>query len=325
MTHLSRRPLHDGWTVRAAAGPVPDALAGVDVDAVVPGSIHVDLLAEGRIPDPFHGDNESLLAWIGLVDWTYRTTFAWTPDGSDRHDLVFDGLDTVATIRLNGRAVGEVANQHRSYRYDVAAHLRDGDNELEVAFRAPVPYANQASLDLGARPRPYPLPYEAIRKSACSFGWDWGIATYTSGIWKPVHLESWSTARLSRTRVVATPMGDGGRVTVDVDVERTDAAGSNLEVHAIVTVPASTARRPRAPRSSVRRAASRWTSRPSDAGGRSVTASSRSTRSRSRCTRRGGRWTRPPDGSGSAPSTGTPNRMPRGPPTRSSSTTGRSS
>ncbi len=237
MTHLSRRPLHDGWTVRAAAGPVPDALAGVDVDAVVPGSIHVDLLAEGRIPDPFHGDNESLLAWIGLVDWTYRTTFAWTPDGSERHDLVFDGLDTVATIRLNGRAVGDVANQHRSYRYDVAAHLQDGDNELEVAFRAPVPYANQASLDLGARPRPYPLPYEATRKSACSFGWDWGIATYTSGIWKPVHLESWSTARLSRTRVVATPVGDGGRVTVDVDVERTDAAGSNLEVHAIVRGP----------------------------------------------------------------------------------------
>ncbi|MFI8631026.1 glycosyl hydrolase 2 galactose-binding domain-containing protein [Microbacterium sp. NPDC077663] len=237
MTHLSRRPLHDGWTVRAAAGPVPDDLAGVDVDAAVPGSIHVDLLAAGRIPDPFHGNNEALLAWIGLVDWTYRTTFVWTPDGAERHDLVFEGIDTVATIRLNGSVVGEVANQHRSYRYDVAALLRDGENDLEVAFRAPVPYANQASLELGARPRPYPLPYEAIRKSACSFGWDWGIATYTSGIWKPARLEAWSTARLSRTRVVATPVGDGGRITVDVDLERTDAASAPLEVRAVVRGP----------------------------------------------------------------------------------------
>lgn len=237
MTHLSRRPLHDGWTVRAADGPAPDAFDGLTVPAAVPGSIHVDLLAGGFIPDPFHGDNESLLAWIGLVDWTYRTAFAWTPDGSDRHDLVFDGLDTVATIRLNGEVVGGVANQHRSYRYDVAALLRDGDNELEVAFRAPVPYANQASLDLGVRPRPYPLPYEAIRKSACSFGWDWGIATYTSGIWKPVRLESWSAARLAETRVVATPDGDGGRVAVDVVLERADAGGRPLTARLSVSGP----------------------------------------------------------------------------------------
>ena len=234
---LTRRPLHADWTVRAAAGPVPEPLAGLTIPAAVPGGIHVDLLAEGLIPDPFHGDNESLLAWIGLVDWTYRTTFAWTPDGDDRHDLVFDGLDTVATIRLNGEAIGEVANQHRSYRYDVAALLREGANELEVAFRAPVPYANQASLDLGARPRPYPLPYEAIRKSACSFGWDWGIATYTSGIWKAVHLESWSTARLAEARVVATPEGDGGRVCVDVVLDRTDAGGHPAAVRVTVRGP----------------------------------------------------------------------------------------
>ena len=60
--------------------------------------------------------------------------------------------------------------------------LVEGDNELEVAFRSPVKYANAQSVALGARQRPYPLPYDAIRKSACNFGWDWGIATYTSGI-----------------------------------------------------------------------------------------------------------------------------------------------
>ncbi|MDW4573501.1 glycoside hydrolase family 2 protein [Microbacterium sp. M3] len=223
---LLRRPLHSGWQVRAAAGPAPTALDGAVVPATVPGCVHTDLLAEGLIPDPFLDDNESALAWIGLVDWTYETTFEWMPDAADRTDLVFEGLDTVTTILLNGRELGATANQHRSYRFDVRDALVEGENELAVRFRSPVKYANEQSVTLGTRQRPYPLPYDAIRKSACSFGWDWGIATYTSGIVKPVHLESWSAARLARTRVVATPVGDGGTIAVDVDLERAGAAAS---------------------------------------------------------------------------------------------------
>lgn len=220
MTSLSSRTLHDGWTVRPTAGPVPANVSGASIPATVPGTVHIDLLAADLISDPFHGVNEAAVAWIGLVDWTYRTTFAWTPDGRTRQDLVFEGLDTVATIRLNGRVIGETANQHRSYRFDIGALLVEGENEIEIAFRAPIPYANAQSLALGVRPRPYPLPYEAIRKSACNFGWDWGIATFTSGPWKPVRLESWSGARLAEVRVTATPEGDGGHVDVDVVIER---------------------------------------------------------------------------------------------------------
>ncbi len=241
MTHLSLRTLHDGWTVRAASGPAPAEVAGAVIPATVPGTVHLDLLAQDLIPDPFHGVNEAAVAWIGLVDWTYETTFAWAPDGNTRHDLVFDGLDTVTTIRLNGQVIGETANQHRSYRFDVAALLVEGDNRLELAFRAPIPYANAQSLELGVRPRPYPLPYEAIRKSACNFGWDWGIATYTSGPWKPVRLESWSGARLAEVRVTATPDGAGGAVDVDVVIER-DASDAQVSVRlAVESATAATA------------------------------------------------------------------------------------
>jgi len=223
-TALTFRPLDTGWTLRAAAGPAPEGFEAA-VPAVVPGCVHTDLIAAGRIPDPFLDDNESALAWIGLVDWTYATTFEWTRDARGRTDLVFQGLDTVTTIRLNGREIGATANQHRSYRFDVRDLLVEGENELVVAFRSPIKYANEQSVALGVRPRAYGLPNDAIRKSACSYGWDWGIATYTSGIVKPVGLESWSVARLAETRVVATPVGDGGTVVVDVTVERADAVG----------------------------------------------------------------------------------------------------
>jgi len=203
-TVLARRDLHDGWSLRAVGGPVARGAAGRSFPATVPGSVHTDLLAAGAIPDPYLDDNEALLKWIGVCDWEYRTTFAWAPDDADHHELVFDGLDTVATVVLNGTEVARTANMHRTYRFDVAHLLRRGDNELVVTFASPVRHADAQSLELGYRPQVNHHPFNAIRKMACSFGWDWGIDTASSGIWRPVRLESWRTARLASVRPVAT-------------------------------------------------------------------------------------------------------------------------
>ncbi|WP_240916119.1 glycoside hydrolase family 2 protein [Sanguibacter sp. HDW7] len=212
--------------MRATRGPVPYGLELGTVPATVPGSVHTDLLAAGIIPDPYLDSNEHVLAWIGACDWEYRTTFAWSAEGHDRHDLVLEGVDTVATVTVNGVEVGRTANMHRSYRLDAAAALREGDNELVVAFTSPISYANQQALELGIRPQSGNAhPFYAMRKMACSFGWDWGIATATSGLWKPARLESWSTARLAAVRTEAllpdgATEGARGVVRVSVDVER---------------------------------------------------------------------------------------------------------
>ena len=227
--HTVQRPIHSGWRVRAASGPAPAAIASAVIPAAVPGVVHLDLMRAGLIPDPYLDDNESTLTWIGLVDWTYDTTFTLRADelaAASVHELVFEGLDTVATVSLNATVIADVANQHRGYGFDVTRLLREGENHLIVAFRSPVKYADAQGLALGARPRAYPTPFDAIRKSACSFGWDWGIATSTSGIWRPVRLESWSMARLDEVRVRATPAGDGGVVEAVVTVRRADAAGA---------------------------------------------------------------------------------------------------
>lgn len=231
---FTRRDLHDGWTVSVAGGPAPADIAAAPIAARVPGVVHLDLMAAGLIADPYLDNNEALLEWVGLVDWTYTTTFTMTDAArasADCHELVFEGLDTVAAVSLNGEVIAKVANQHRTYRFDVTDKLRTGSNDLTVAFESPVAYATAQSVALGARPGAYPLPYQTIRKSACNFGWDWGIATFTSGIWRDVHLDSWSTARLADVRVHAEPEGDGGRVTASITVDRrgSDAALS-LEI-----------------------------------------------------------------------------------------------
>jgi beta-mannosidase len=224
-----RRPLHDGWTVESLAGPVPESIAGTKVPAAVPGSLHTDLLAAGLIPDPYLDANERLVAWIGAADWQYATSFDWQADGHDRHDLVFEGLDTVATIELNGAVIGQTANMHRTYRIDVRQFLREGANDLVVRFASPLKYADRMSLELGYRPHVNHHPYNAIRKMACSFGWDWGLDTATVGIWKPVTLHSWSTVRLATVRPLVT--GDG-RVAVHVDLERVTA--EPVEITAVI-------------------------------------------------------------------------------------------
>jgi beta-mannosidase len=218
---ISRRTLHDGWQLSATTGPVPAHVADRTVPAHVPGSAHLDLLAAGLIPDPYLDLAEAELAWAHRTGWRYALTFeADVPATDERCDLAFDGLDTLATITLNGRRLGETANMHRSYRFDARPALRPGANELVVEFQSVLEYVEQRERDLGRYSRTYPHPFSLVRKMACSFGWDWGPDLQTAGIWKPVRLERWTTARIARLRPLATVAEDDtGRVEVHVEIE----------------------------------------------------------------------------------------------------------
>ncbi|CAL9615589.1 Exo-beta-D-glucosaminidase [Streptomyces sp. enrichment culture] len=203
-------PLTDGWVLRDPDG------TGDPLPAVVPGCVHTDLLAAGLIPDPFLGRNEAEVAWVGRRDWTYETELAAGPGAHERTDLVFDGLDTVAEILLDGRPLGRVRNMHRSHRFDVTGL----SGRLAVRFASAYAEAEAVRGRLGERPGAYAEPYPYVRKMACSFGWDWGPTLVTAGIWRPVRLEHWSTARIARVRPLVTVEGGAGRVELAVEVER---------------------------------------------------------------------------------------------------------
>lgn len=212
------------WTLRATDGPIDATIAGRSIPATVPGEVQLDLLAAGIIDDPFDGANEKVQAWIGYCDWEYSTTFTWAANGADRHDLVADGLDTAATITLNGTVVGRTQNQHRGYRFDVASLLVEGENELVVAFRSPIEFAREQEALLGARPTVMHHPFNAIRKVASNFGWDWGIDVSSSGIWKSIGIESWSGVRIASVRPLAEVDGATGILTAHVALEWADGA-----------------------------------------------------------------------------------------------------
>jgi beta-mannosidase len=218
---MIKSDLRDGWTVRAAGGPVPAEMGDSRLTAVVPGTIHTDLLAAGLIPDPYAGTNEVDLAWLHRSSWLYERSLSVAPAApGERVDLVFDGLDTVATVSLGGVELGSTANMHRSYRFDVRELAGPQDQTLRVRFDSALEYAEAVQEKLGARPHANTHPFNAVRKMACSFGWDWGPDLQTAGIWKPVRLERWRVARLAGVRPLATLEGGTGRLSVHVDVER---------------------------------------------------------------------------------------------------------
>ncbi|MEX0744841.1 MAG: hypothetical protein WD118_04495, partial [Phycisphaeraceae bacterium] len=170
--------LHDSWTVGLAAdggrADVPAAVRDRIIPAAVPGCVHTDLLAADLIPDPYVAGNDLAMTWIGRCDWRYTTRFDAPAEAlaHERIELVCDGLDTVATLTLNGVEIGRAENMHLARRFDIRSALRPTDNELTIRFGSPLAYAEAQrdrlgdlpATDNGSNP---PLPHNFIRKMAC--------------------------------------------------------------------------------------------------------------------------------------------------------------
>ncbi|ORY57861.1 glycoside hydrolase family 2 protein [Pseudomassariella vexata] len=159
-----------------------------------PTHVHLDLMHHKLIPDPNIGKNELEVQWIGEAVWVYKTTFSSpTVEESAKAVLAFDGLDTFATVVLNGKTILETENMFVPERVDVTSELKkDSDNELVITF-------DSAYL------RGWKLVEEhpdhkwgcwngdssrlAVRKSQYHWGWDWGPTLLTCGPWRPINLE----------------------------------------------------------------------------------------------------------------------------------------
>jgi beta-mannosidase len=203
--------------------------------AVVPGGIHTDLMAIGRIPDPFVADNEKRVQWVAEADWTYRTSFTCAQKLLDQEKvrLVCDGLDTLATVVLNGHELGHTDNMFRQYQWEVKSFLNaKGANNLTITFSSPVKVA-------AARQAVRPLPGVAqaipggphLRKAPCQFGWDWGPQLPPIGVWKDIRLEGYSQALLADVHLRQEHNGETVMLEVRAGIQRWNEAPLAVGMH----------------------------------------------------------------------------------------------
>ena len=190
---------HNVWrnqSVVKSAVNLPDS-----IPATVPGCIHTDLIAAKIIADISVDGREDDQMWIWKTDSKYSTVIKQSQ--THRHAiLVFHGLDTLASIYINGKLKLSAKNMHRSYEVDISEEIRSADVVLEILFAAPLSDAEAQVEKLGLYPRPYDMPYNYQRKMACSYGWDWGPVTISSGIWKPVVLIQCDDAYLASVAIL---------------------------------------------------------------------------------------------------------------------------
>ncbi len=161
-------------------------------NATVPGEVHTDLLNNKLIPDPFYRDNEKKMQWIEKKNWEYKTSFSVMPATLKRvhNELVFDGLDTYATVYLNNQLVLKADNMFRQWKVDVKKILKPGNNNLVIVFQS----AQNVVDSLAKKDLPFVIPDNPrayVRKAQYHFGWDWGPKFTTCGVWKAARLESY--------------------------------------------------------------------------------------------------------------------------------------
>ena len=176
------------------------------IDATVPGDIHPDCLREGMIPDPFYGTNNDHCLWMEEKDWWYRLDFE-PPDREpgQRVFLDFEGLDTFATVYLNGEEIGRHANMFTPLRIDVTERLTAGANKLAVRFESP-----RYAVNVSSSPELFGNPPERLfaRKAQSCYGWDIAPRIVTCGIWRPVALTVTDTLEIADTAMATLRLDD---------------------------------------------------------------------------------------------------------------------
>jgi len=218
---VSRRKIAEKFTLdmNTPSGPI-------SIPASVPGSIHTDLMAQGLLADIRISGSEEEQEWIRNADSHYASEIK-IDNPKLNNQIEFLGLDTLATVKVDGKVVLQSENMHRKYIVDLNSRL--DKTKLEVYFAAPWPESLQRQSEMGIYPNPYNMPYNYYRKMACSFGWDWGPITITSGIWKPIYLTSWDIGILDEVRLIASApnliptlrvvtVGRGGAKSVKIEI-----------------------------------------------------------------------------------------------------------
>ncbi|MBQ2768861.1 MAG: glycoside hydrolase family 2 protein [Clostridia bacterium] len=199
---------------------------GYEVEGQVPGSVYSFLyLDNALLPDPYYRDNEGIYTELAEHEYVFEKKFFFTPTGNPVR-LVFEGLDTLCTVYLNGVKIADTDNMHLCYTFDVDGAIIAGENHLRVVCHPVLPYMraqNEKKRLFGAYDCMEGYPH--VRKAHCMMGWDWGPRLPDAGIWRSVYLVEKDSAELTDVHIFQRH--EGGRVFVKPDVV---ACGGEVEV-----------------------------------------------------------------------------------------------
>ena len=189
--------LHEGWALEILG-------KNRKYPAKVPGTVYGALLEAGAMEDPFWRDNELKALQVMEDDFLFETAFVPAEGMLQCQNvyLRFEGIDTLGEVSLNGVPLGQTDNMYRTWEFEAAHLLREGENVLRVKLSSPTRfirehYNPQKADGTSDAMRGFP----ALRKAHCMFGWDWGPRLPDAGIFRPVTLLGDEGAYIREVRV----------------------------------------------------------------------------------------------------------------------------
>ncbi len=177
----------------------------------VPMEIHRALGTLGLVDDPNVGINSLKARWVSEQLWQYQTTFEAPQEvaRTARVHLVFDRIETVARVFLNGHEVGRHGTAHRPCRLDVTGRVKPGTNRLSVTVESGLyDVADRPGGDYGAGLDSALNKRHWLRQAQYEFLWDWNPRLINVGLTGGVRLEWVDLARLDQVAVLAEPAAD---------------------------------------------------------------------------------------------------------------------
>ena len=183
-------------------------------DAHIPGNFELDLLSNNIIPDPYFGTNIKILREYEKMHIYYFREFEFTSIPETDSYLVFEGLDCIADIFINGKLVFSADNMMISHEFLLESILTTGTNEIVVAIKPP---------GIEALKYEYPVftsgfqaNYESlyIRKPAHMFGWDILPRIISAGVFRPIYIEFRNKVRFTEAYLQTSSLSNDSAESV---------------------------------------------------------------------------------------------------------------
>jgi beta-mannosidase len=225
------------WNIKSKDGEY-------DLQGDVPGSLFYTLEQRGDFGEEglFFRENNLVCLDIADRDFSYSREFTVEADmlKSDNIFLEADGLDTLTDIYINGNKIAETNNMHRNWRFNITEVLHPRKNTINITFENSLEFIRKErerrqlfSSDHGGTISVQ--GFNMIRKSHCSYGWDWGPKVPDLGIWRDIRIVSYDSARLSSVHVIQTHENE--KVVLQLTPEIDHYRENKLTIDAVLTAP----------------------------------------------------------------------------------------
>ena len=199
-----------------------------DTEGKIPGSVYSILLNKGLMEDPYYRDNELKALEIMDNEFIFSKKFTYKKNAKNIL-LVCEGIDTLCNIFINGEKIAYVENMHRTYTFDVAEYLIDGENEIKMVFPPVDKYIKECFNKERLLSTTNPLKgFMYVRKAHCMLGWDWGPRLPDAGIWRNIYLMEADEPYITDVRIIQRH--DNGKVFLTVKADTSKECGLKISV-----------------------------------------------------------------------------------------------